>query len=96
MQVGSVPSDGSIAPIQLRYDEIIGAFARERHICYFDATPAMRDSGAGPALRLGRDQHGSPAADDLAAEAFLTSLSKDAARSEGADSAPVSRALRGR
>lgn len=92
--IGPVQPDGSIAPIQLRYNEVISAFARERKICFFDPTPAMVASGSGPALRLGRDQHWSPAAHDLAAGAFLTALSKDALGSETADCASVSRVLR--
>ncbi len=92
--IGPVQPDGGIAPIQIRYNEIINAFARARKICLYDPTPALLASGLGPALRLGGDPHWSPRAHAIAAEAFLSALAAAEDDSEMAACASASRALR--
>jgi hypothetical protein len=92
--IGPVQPDGGIAPIQLRYNEIINTFARARKICLYDPTPALLASGLGPALRIGDDPHWSPRAHAIAAEAFLSALAAAQDGSELAACASASRALR--
>lgn len=94
--IGPVQADGSIAPIQRQYDEIIVSFARAHRLCLVDSTPSLEASGLGPALRLGGDTHWSPAAHRIAAETFLSTLERADAGEPASDDAcrPAARILR--
>lgn len=95
--IGPVQEDGSIAPIQRQYDEIIVSFARAHRICLVDPTPSLEASGLGAALRLGSDPHWSPAAHRIAVETFLSTLERADAGDPAADDPcrPAARILRG-
>ncbi len=72
--VSPAESDGSFAPLQRGYNEVITAFAREQAICWVDPIPSFVASGAGQSLRLGVDKHWSPRAQDIAAEQIVSVL----------------------
>jgi lysophospholipase L1-like esterase len=67
--------DGSYAPLESRYNEIVIERCRQEGIRYLDMLPALvRESGGRPLFRTVHDQHWTPAAHALAARALRDSI----------------------
>jgi hypothetical protein len=77
--INPVEPDGSVAPLQRGYNEIIGEFARAHGICSIDPLPRFAAASGGRTLRLGSDPHWSPLAHQLAADLVVEVLQQSLA-----------------